>query len=443
MLRAGIRLVAQNGDSRPQETRVQKPDHTVIIGAGLIGLATAHALLERGEQVRVLETLMQVGSGTSYANGGLLTPAMAEPWNAPGAWRHFAASLTDAAAPMKLRPQALPGLVRWGFRFLRHSTPARYRHATAASFRLARESVRLTRTWRERLNLSYDGRASGCLSLFRTGSSMHEQLAMSRQLQALGLRFTRLDRAGVVAIEPMLADIARDIDGALYFPDDEIGDAHALCHALGRSIISRGGQISTNVHASRISLREGRVWAVETDGEHLPAARVIVAAGVGSVQLLQDAGVRISVAPAKGYSLTVDFSGHSALPALPVSDRIRHVVATPLGQRMRIAGTAEFAGWDLSMRPERIAPLAAAFRELYPRLARKVDPAQGLAWAGLRPVSADGLPFIGPTRVEGLYVNAGHGALGFTLAAGSAVLLADLLKGAPTAVNPAPYSALR
>jgi D-amino-acid dehydrogenase len=443
MLRAGIGLVAQNGDSRLQETRVQKPDHTVIIGAGLIGLATAHALLERGEQVRVLETLMQVGSGTSYANGGLLTPAMAEPWNAPGAWRHFAASLTDAAAPMKLRPQALPGLVRWGFRFLRHSTPARYRNATEASFRLARESVRLTRSWREHLNLSYDGRASGSLSLFRTGSSMREQLAMSQQLQALGLRFTRLDRAGVVAIEPMLADIAQDIDGALHFPDDEIGDAHALCQALGRRIISRGGEISTNVHATRISLRDGRVSGVETDGEHVAAARVIVAAGVGSVRLLQDAGVQISVAPAKGYSLTVDFGGRSALPALPVSDRVRHVVATPLGQRLRIAGTAEFAGEDLGMRPERIAPLAAAFRELYPRLAREVDPAQGLAWTGLRPVSADGLPFIGPTRMAGLYINAGHGALGFTLAAGSAVLLADLLQGAPTAVDPAPYSPLR
>ena len=443
MLRERQLRVAQNGDNRQRKTRVTKPEHTVIIGAGLIGLATAHALLERGEKVRVLETLMQVGSGTSYANGGLLTPSMAEPWNAPGAWRHFAASLIDAAAPMKLRPQALPGLVRWGFRFLRHSTPARYRHATEASFRLARESVRLTRRWREQLNLAYDGRASGCLSLFRTGSSMDEQLAMSKQLQGLGLRFKRLDKAGVIAIEPMLADIAQDIDGALHFPDDEIGDAHALCHALARSIISRGGEISTNLHATRINVRDGRVWGVEAERQQLTAARVIIAAGVSSVRLLRDAGQQISIAPAKGYSLTMDFGERCALPALPVSDRIRHVVATPLGQRMRIAGTAEFAGEDLSMRPERIAPLAAAFRELYPRLAREVDPAQGLPWTGLRPVSADGLPFIGPTHIAGLYVNAGHGALGFTLAAGSAVLLANLMQGAPPAVDPAPYSPLR
>jgi D-amino-acid dehydrogenase len=422
---------------------VLRKDCTLIIGGGLIGLATAHALLERGERVRVLESLAQLGNGTSFANGGLLTPSMSEPWNSPGAWRHFAASLSDPTAPMKLRPLALPGLVRWGMRFLRHSTPARYRYATEASFRLARESARETRAWRERLNLAYDGRASGCLSLFRTGSSMQEQLAMSMHLQALGLRFTRLDAAGAIAIEPMLSDIAPQINGALYFPDDEVGDAQALCAALGRCIIERGGEISTQRRVSQVIVRAGQVQAVEADGEILPAARVIVAAGVGSVGLLKGAGVRISVAPAKGYSLTVDFAGRSALPSLPVSDRVRHVVVTPLGRRVRIAGTAEFTGEDLRMRPERIAPLAAAFRELYPRLAREVDPAQGTAWAGLRPVSADGLPFIGSTRVAGLYVNAGHGALGFTLAAGSAVLLADLLQGARTCVDPAPYSALR
>jgi D-amino-acid dehydrogenase len=153
--------------------------------------------------------------------------------------------------------------------------------------------------------------------------------------------------------------------------------------------------------------------------------------------------VRISVAPAKGYSLTVDFSGRAVLPSLPVSDSVRHVVLTPLGQRLRIAGTAEFTGEDLRLRPERIAPLAAAMRELYPRLARAADPDAGLAWAGLRPVSADGLPFIGATRVAGLYVNTGHGALGLTLAAGSATLLADLLHGVSPAVDPAPYAPLR
>jgi D-amino-acid dehydrogenase len=420
-----------------------KSDQILIIGGGLIGLATAHALLERGENVHVLEAERQPGLGASFANGGLVTPSMSEPWNAPGASRHFAASLTDPAAPMKLRLGALPGLVRWGLRFLRHSTALRYRRAAEASFRLATFSVRETRAWRERLNLAYDGRASGSLSLFRAGSSMQEQLQMSRHLQPLGLRFAELDAGGAIAIEPMLADIADGIIGALHFPDDEVGDAHALCRALAKAIIARGGTIRPLRRVSRIIVRAGRVLGVEADGEQVPAARVIVAAGVGSVRLLRSAGVRISVAPAKGYSLTLDFSARTALPSLPVSDRIRHVVLTPLGQRLRIAGTAEFTGEDLRMRPERIAPLAAALRELYPRLAREVDLDTGIAWAGLRPVSADGLPFIGPTRIGGLYVNAGHGALGLTLAAGSATLLADLLHGAPPALDPAPYSPLR
>jgi D-amino-acid dehydrogenase len=195
-------------------------DQILIIGGGLIGLATAHALLERGENVHLLEALPQLGHGTSFANGGLLTPSMSEPWNAPGASRHFAASLIDPAAPMKLRPLALPGLVRWGLRFLRHSTPQRYRRAAEASFRLAQLSARDTRSWRERLNLAYDGRASGSLSLFRAGSSMREQLAMSQHLRPLGLRFAKLDASGAIAIEPTLADIADKIVGALHFPDD-------------------------------------------------------------------------------------------------------------------------------------------------------------------------------------------------------------------------------
>ncbi|MFI4890589.1 MAG: FAD-dependent oxidoreductase [Steroidobacterales bacterium] len=416
---------------------------TVIIGGGLIGLASAHALLARGESVRIVEALPDIGTGTSFANGGLVTPSMSEPWNAPGAYRHFAGAALDPAAPMKLRLLALPGLVRWGFRFLRHSTPARYAFAAEASFRLATLSVRETRSWRERLGLAYDARASGSLSLFRKGSSMQDRLAISHHLQTLGLRFTKLDADAAVALEPMLGDIAPDIDAALYFPDDEIGDGHALCAALGRDFVARGGQIDTRRRVSRILVRAGNVQGVEIDGERVPAMRVIVAAGVGSVALLRDAGVRIDVAPAKGYSLTVDFAGRAALPSLPVSDSLRHVVATPLGQRLRIAGTAEFAGDDLRLMPERIAPLAACMRELYPRLAREVDPAQGIAWAGLRPVSADGLPYIGETAIDGLYVNAGHGALGLTLAAGSGRLLAELIHGATAAVDPAPYSPLR
>ncbi len=416
---------------------------TVIIGGGLIGLASAHALLARGEQVRLIEALPDVGHGASFANGGLVTPSMPEPWNAPGAWHHFVGAAFDPAAPMKLRPLALPGLVRWGLRFLLHSTPARYAFATEANFRLATLSARAMRAWHERLGPTFDARASGSLCLFRKGSSPQDRLAICSHLHTLGLSFSRLDADAAVALEPTLADIVRDIDGALHFPEDEVADGQALCAALARDIVARGGRIDAKRRADRILVRAGRVHGVEADGEDLPAARVIVAAGVGSVALLHKAGVRIGVAPAKGYSLTVDFAGHAPLPSLPVSDSVRHVVATPLGQRLRIAGTAEFAGDDLRLRAERIAPLAACLRELYPRLAREVDPGRGTAWTGLRPVSADGLPFIGATRVAGLYVNAGHGALGLTLAAGSASVLADLVHGAVPAVDPSPYSPLR
>jgi D-amino-acid dehydrogenase len=420
-----------------------RTQQTVIIGGGLIGLATGFALVERGIPVRVIESLAAVGHGTSFANGGLVTPSMSEPWNEPGVARHFAAAFLDPAAPMKLRASALPGLVRWGVRFLRHSTPQRCRASAEASFRLAAVSVAATREWRERCALAYDGRASGALSVFRRGTSIDAQLTLSRHLQSLGLRFTQLDAAGAVALEPALGESAAGIVAALHVPDDEVGDGRALCAALAAAIIARGGSVELARCARRLVVQGGRIAGVDVGDDHLPARHVVVAAGVASVPLLRAAGVRIAVAPAKGYSLTVDLAGRAEPPRLPVSDAARHVVLTPLGQRLRIAGTAEFAGSDLRLRPERIAPLAAAMRELYPALARAADPAQGVPWTGLRPVSADGLPYIGATAIDGLYVNAGHGALGLTLAAGSGILLAQLLRGDPAAVDPAPYSPQR
>jgi D-amino-acid dehydrogenase len=416
---------------------------TLVIGGGLIGLATAYALIERGEGVRLIESLGAVGHGTSFANGGLVTPSMSEPWNAPGALWHFAAACLDPAAPMKLRATALPGLLRWGARFLRHCTPQRHRASAEASFRLAGFSTRATREWRERLALAYDGRASGALSIFRRGTSADAQLALSRHLQSLGLRFTLLDAAGAVALEPALAEAGADIVAALHFPDDEVGDGRALCAALAAAIVARGGSVELSRRVRGLIVQGCRIAGVDVDDGQLAARRVVVAAGVASVALLRAAGVRIAVAPAKGYSLTVDLTCRADPPRLPISDAARHVVLTPLGQRLRIAGTAEFAGEDLRLRPERIAPLAAAMREVYPALARAADPAQGSAWTGLRPVSADGLPYIGATAIEGLYVNAGHGALGLTLAAGSGILLAQLLQGVPAALDPAPYSPLR
>ena len=353
-------------------------EHAIlVIGGGLIGLATAYALIERGEPVRVLESLDDVGQGTSFANGGLVTPSMSEPWNAPGVARHLAGAFLDPAAPLKLRASALPALLGWGTRFLRHSTAARFERSTEASFRLATLSVRATRDWRERLRLEYDGCASGALSIFRRGTSADSQVALSRRLQALGLRFTEVDAAGAVALEPALAAAAADIGAALHFPDDEVGDGRALCAALAAAIVARGGSVETACCVHRLAVRGGRLDGIETNQGHEPARRVVVAAGIASVGLLRSAGIRIAVAPAKGYSLTVDLAGHPTGPRLPISDAARHVVLTPLGQRLRIAGTAEFAGRDLSLRPERIAPLVAAMREVYPELALAADPGAG------------------------------------------------------------------
>lgn len=417
---------------------------TVVVGGGLLGITTAYELARRGEAVKLIESREGVGLETSYANGAMLTASQCEPWNAPGVHKYLFASLFDPRAALKLRVSAMPSLFSWGIRFLYHSSSARHRAATQANYALATYSIRVTRELREALNLRYEASAHGALRVFRQAAAMLGPTDFARRLARDGLRYQVLDRGGTIELEPQLAPVGAEIAGGIYFPDDEGGDAYLFCQTLSEQYVAAGGDLQTSVRVDRLLVRNSRVVGLETDRGTIECSRVVVAAGNGSVRLLQPLGIKLPIRPAKGYSITVDAPGDPMhRPRITTVDDAMHAAVVPLGERLRVVGTAEFAGNDPTLRAERVENLFSLLKGLYPQIAADVDRRKAQAWTGARPMSADGVPFIGATAVRGLYVNAGHGHLGWTLAAGSSRLLADLMLGAQTTIDAGPYRANR
>lgn len=412
---------------------------TFVIGAGLLGIASAYELATRGEPVTILEARPGVAMETSFANGGLLTASMSDPWNAPGVHKHLFSSPFNSNAAMKLRIGVLPSMFLWGMRFLANATVKHYQYATKANYHLAAYSVEATRQLRVNRAISYNGAPSGALKLFRNEAAMRDSLAMARLLEPFGLRFELLDRNATIQAEPQLEEIRNDIVAALYFPDDECGDAHLFCCELLKHIRCAGGSIVTGLMVQRLIAKRGRIVGIDTDQGVMEAERVVVAAGTQSPALLRTVGLSLPVRPAKGYSATFAEISLDLLPRIPVIDDQMHAGVVRIGDRLRVVGTAEFAGFDKRIRQERIDNLFNMLAALFPRIWRSVDANKAETWAGLRPMSVDGLPYIGPAGIAGLYLNTGHGHLGWTMAVGSAKLLADLMQGRPPATDPAPY----
>jgi D-amino-acid dehydrogenase len=411
----------------------------IVVGGGLAGLSSAAALSEAGYSVHVLERREGVGLETSFANGGLLTPSMPHPWNSPGVWRLLIRWLGREDAPMLLRPSALRSYVGWGLRFLSASSPRGYRAATEANFRLCDYSLRCLQRWRRELRLEYAAGTRGTLNVYRDRAQFRHALAGVEELRPLGLSCAVIDAAAAVRLEPLLDEVRGTIVGAIHYPTDETGNAYLFCQALKDRLLERGVRISQGTTVRSLHVAAGRVAGVETGAGLVEGTQVVVAAGPWSTALLDTHGVRLHVRPVKGYSLSIRGVAPSLMPGIALIDDLLHAVMTPLGDTLRLAGTAEFSGWDRTVGARRLEALWKLPAVLTPALSRALDRTSALGWCGLRPVSADGTPYIGAGAIRGLWVNAGHGHLGWTQAAGSACLLAQLISAAPAAIDPGPY----
>lgn len=401
----------------------------LVIGGGLIGVTTAWFLAERGFEVTLLERREGAALETSYANGGLITPSQSDPWNAPGTLVHLLSWLGREDSPLLLRPQALPGMWRWGLRFLLASRAAPWWRSTEANLRLGLYSAACLTALREQLGLQYDNLGAGTLKVFRESYALERSSTLAASLTAAGLRHRVLSPAEAVALEPLLEPVAAELAGAIHYPLDQSGDAHAFTRALEQHARKAGVQFVFGTELRRFETRNGRIEAALTTNGSLNADSYVLAAGNACPELLAPLGIRLPMYPVKGYSVTIAAQPWRRALSVPLVDFEHKVVLTPLGSRLRIAGTAEFNGFDTSLNPRRGGAMLMRALALVPEIAGQVEKEGVQHWAGLRPMTSDGPPILGATPYANLFINTGHGPLGWTLGAGSARVVADLVVG--------------
>ena len=412
----------------------------IVIGAGLAGSATAYFLAQAGCEVVVVDRQQGAGLETSFANGGMITPSQADPWNRPGVLATLIGGLAGKNASIRVAASALPLLRDWGFAFLRNSTRARYRNSLERNVRLAGFSLAQQRELTAALSLDYGLANAGTMKIFGNAHVNPAAGEIGAWLAECGVRFEMLDAEGVIAREPALAPVRNRIAGGIYYPDDASGDAHAFCRQILEQAARAGARLRFGSPVRALLSGAGRIDGVRLDAETLHAQHVVLAAGSYSPRLAGPVGLRLPVRPIKGYSVTLPFQNWPGAPVVPIIDDDRHIAVTPLDGRLRVAGTAEFAGYDLHVDPRRIESMIAFVLSVYPDFGSRLDRARVNPWAGLRPYSCDGVPILGRTRVPGLYLNTGHGHLGWSMALGSARLVADQMLGRPCGIELAPYA---
>lgn len=411
----------------------------LVIGGGLMGVTCAWYLAERGFEVTVLERREGPALETSFANGGLLTPSQSDPWNAPGTWLYLL-KLWREDSPLLLRPRAIPGMWRWGARFLAASRAAPWWRATEANLRLGLYSLQCLRELRRDGALAYPSLSTGTLKIFREAEAFEDSSTLARSLASLGLQHRELTRDEAIALEPALTPVAEELAGAIHYPDDESGDAHLFTCALEQHARQAGVRFRYGVDVTGLKGRQGRIEAVRTGDGEVQADAYILAAASHSPELAAPLGLKLPIYPVKGYSATLQLPDSAPVLGVPLVDFEQKLVVTPLGDRLRIAGTAEFAGFDARANPRRSAHLVRQATRLLPVIGEVTDVRH---WNGFRPMTADGPPLLGATPYPNLFLNAGHGPLGWTLCAGSSRAVADLVAGYAPGVDLAPYSLAR
>ncbi|HOX88572.1 MAG TPA: D-amino acid dehydrogenase [Burkholderiaceae bacterium] len=398
--------------------------HVVVVGAGIVGVTSAYYLRRAGFEVTVVERRGGVAQETSFANGGFVAPAYASPWAAPGMRGKALRYLFREHSPLVLRPRLSLAQWRWLLRFWSECTLDRYLRNRARMQRLAyysRDEMRMLRT---RHALEYE-QSTGVLQLFRTAREIEGVQPTLKLLTESGVPHALLDaeqcRAREAAIHP-----GAPLTGGLYLPEDETGNCAFFAHQLKDLAAAAGVDFRFDTGVERLLVAGGAIQGVRTGAGEIAADAVVVAAGVDSVTLLKPHGIRLPLYPVKGYSATVPIGALDQAPFLALVDETYKVVITRLGNRLRLAGTAEIGSPELELRESALATLLTAGREWLPyaaswRLARY--------WVGARPMLPDGPPVLGASPVKGLYLNLGHGGTGWGMAAGSARVVSDLIAG--------------
>ncbi|MBE0475013.1 D-amino acid dehydrogenase [Rhodoferax sp.] len=410
----------------------------VVLGAGVIGISTAYALARAGAEVTVLERQPGPALETSFANAGQVSPGYSTPWAAPGIPLKAIKWLFQKHAPLALRADGSLFQLRWLAGMLANCTPSRYAVNKERMMRVSEYSRACLQQLRLDTGIQYEQRSGGTLQVFRSQAQLDAVARDTEVLRACGVAHEVLDRAGLARVEPALAHTQDRLLGGLWLPHDETGDCFLFTQQLAEKAKQLGVQFRYGVEVKQM-LTDGQslqgvtgVQLVGPEAEVVKADKYVLALGSYTRQLVQPLGLNLPVYPVKGYSLTVPLLDASLAPQSTVLDETYKVAITRFDQRIRVGGMAELGGFDLSLNPKRRATLEMVTADLFPG----GDLPKAEFWTGLRPQTPDGTPIIGATRqYPNLFLNTGHGTLGWTMASGSGQLVADLVTGRQTAIS--------
>jgi D-amino-acid dehydrogenase len=410
------------------------PMRILILGAGVIGVTSAWYLAEAGHEVTVIDRQPAPARETSFANAGEVSPGYSAPWAAPGIPLKALKWMFMTHAPLVIQPRPDMAKLTWMARMLMNCTVGAYATNKARMVRLAEYSRDCLADLRRTTAIAYDERMQGTLQLFRTEAQVAAAAKDIRVLTEGGVPFELLDTDACIAAEPGLAAARDRIAGGLRLPNDETGDCFLFTTALADRAAARGVTFRYGTAIRRLVQDGGRITGVDTDTGRLTADAYVVAMGSYSPQLVAPLGLDLPVYPVKGYSLTIPVTDPALAPVSTVMDETHKIAITRLGDRIRVGGMAEIAGFDHSLPPRRRATLEHSLTDLF---AEAGDVAAATFWSGLRPMTPDGTPVIGRTPLANLYLNTGHGTLGWTMAAGSGRVLADIVSGRRTDIEAA------
>ncbi len=408
----------------------------IVLGAGVVGTASAWYLARAGHEVVVVDRREGPGLETSFANGGQVSVCHAEPWAAPGAPAKILKWLSRDDAPLLFRLRADPLQWSWGLRFLFECLAWRARDNTRQILALALHSRRMLQALRAETGLAYDESARGILHYYTDRAELAAAREATALMRRLGLDRSEKSVEEAVAIEPALSHAAARIVGATYTPSDESGDAHLFTAGLAGLAQAKGVafRYSREIRGLRGTAEAiaGVVVAGPQGEETIAGDAFVVSLGSYSGLLTRPLGIDLPIYPAKGYSATVPVADPAKAPRVSLTDDEAKIVITRLGGRLRVAGTAELSGWSTDLNPVRCEALARRAREFFPEAGDWSAPQY---WAGLRPATPSNVPLVGATRIPNLWLNTGHGTLGWTMACGSGAALAELMSGRAPGVD--------
>jgi len=398
----------------------------IVLGSGVIGLTSAWYLAQAGHQVTVVDRQPRSAEETSFANAGQISYGCSSPWAAPGVPIKALKWLIQKHSPLVLKPGTSPELYIWAMKMLKNCTDKNYQINKSRMLRIANYSRQCLIDLRKSQSILYDGRQKGTLQVLRNHAQVDTIQKDMKLLRDSNIRFELLNLERCIEVEPGLALVKDKIVAGLHLPDDETGDCYQFCQQLTELAIAAGVTFKFNVNVKNLLSDCTKITGVNTSIGELKADAYVVALGSYSVELLKPVGINLPVYPVKGYSLTLPMINAEFSPVSTVMDESYKVAITRFNDRIRVAGTAELAGFNLDLSNKRQATIAMVVEDLFPQAG---DMNKAKFWTGLRPMTPDGTPIIGKTSMANLYTNTGHGTLGWTMACGSGRLLADILSG--------------